>query len=95
MANVTIGKLDKDGAADIQVDGVTVGWVESVKGERFASASSRARVSYVSHYEIVMTDDRYDAALTEHMRSDVHHADSKADALRIVREVVAKLGGAS
>lgn len=71
--NITIGKFEDD-AADIMLDGKVIGWLERVKGERFASASSRARVSFVDHYTINLTDDAHDAALKS---SDVA---SKADA---------------
>ena len=78
MANttfkVTIGKFGDDDSADIKVDGRVVGWLERVKSERFASATSRARVAFVSHYTIVLTDDAADAQLR---KRDV---DSRADA---------------
>jgi hypothetical protein len=63
---VTIGKFGEDDTADIKVDDHVVGWLERVRGERFASASSRARVSYVSHYSIVLTDDAADDQLKKH-----------------------------
>lgn len=63
---VSIGKFGDDDSADITVDGKSVGWLERVHGERFASASSRARVSFVSHYSIMLTDDFADAQLRKH-----------------------------
>ena len=63
---VSIGTFGDDDSADIKVDGRVVGWLERVKGERFASASSRARVSFVSHYSIVLTDDAADEQLKKH-----------------------------
>ena len=43
-----------------------VGWLERVRDERFASASSRARVSFVSHYTIMLTDDAADDQIGKH-----------------------------
>jgi len=63
---VTIGMFGDDDSADIKVDGRVVGWLERVKSERFASATSRARVSFVSHYTIMLTDDAADAQLRKH-----------------------------
>lgn len=63
---VKIGTFGDDDTAEIRVDGREVGWLERVRGERFASASSRARVSFVSHYTIVLTDDAADDQLTKH-----------------------------
>lgn len=63
---VTIGKFGDDDTAEIKVDGREVGWLERVHGERFKSASSRARVSFVSHYSIVLTDDFADNQLKNH-----------------------------
>ena len=78
MANttfkVTIGKFDDDDSADIKVDGRVVGWLERMKSERFASATSRARVSFVSHYTIMLTDDAADTQLKK------HDVDSRAEA---------------
>jgi hypothetical protein len=54
---IKIGTFGDDDAADISVDGKIVGWLERVRGERFASASSRARVSFVSHYSRLLTND--------------------------------------
>lgn len=71
---VTIGKFGEDDSADIKVDGRVVGWLERVKDERFTSASSRARVSFVSHYTIMLTDDAADAQLRK------HDIDARADA---------------
>jgi hypothetical protein len=77
---VKIGKFSDDDAADISVDGRVVGWLERVKSERFASASSRARVAFVSHYSIVLTDDAVDTQLRK------HDVDSRAEAkLEVVR----------
>ena len=77
---VSIGKFGDDDAADIKVDGRVVGWLERVKSERFASASSRARVSFVSHYSIVLTDDFADERLKK------HDVDSRAEAkLQVAR----------
>jgi hypothetical protein len=63
---IKIGTFGDDDAADISVDGKIVGWLERVRGERFASASSRARASFVSHYSIMLTDDAADAQLGRH-----------------------------
>lgn len=63
---VTISKFSDDDSADITVDGRNVGWLERVKSERFASVTSRARVSFVSHYSIMLTDDAADAQLKKH-----------------------------
>ena len=71
---VQIGKFSSDDSADITVDGKNVGWLERVKSERFASASSRARVSFVSHYSIMLTDDGAD----DHLKK--HDVDSRAEA---------------
>jgi hypothetical protein len=60
---VRIGKFGDDDSADISVDGRVVGWLERVRSERFASASSRERVSFVSHYSITLTDDFADNQL--------------------------------
>ena len=77
---VQIGKFGDDDSADIKVDGRVVGWLERVKSERFASATSRARVSFVSHYSIMLTDDAADAQLKK------HDVDSRAEAkLEIAR----------
>lgn len=78
---VTIGTFGDDDSADITVDGRVVGWLERVRDERFASASSRARVSYVSHYSIMLTDDfadeqlrKHDFASREEAKLEVEHA---------------------
>lgn len=71
---VSIGTFGDDDSADIKVDGRVVGWLERVKSERFASATSRARVSLVSHYSIMLTDD---AAYDQLKKHDV---DSRAEA---------------
>ena len=71
---VQIGKFGDDDTAEIKVDGRVVGWLERVKGERFASVSSRARISFVSHYTIVLTDDAANAQLAK------HDVDSRANA---------------
>ena len=63
---VQIGKFGDDDSAAIKVDDRVVGWLERVKSERFASASSRARVSFVSHYSIMLTDDAAYAQLRKH-----------------------------
>ncbi len=63
---VTIGKFGGDDTAEIKVDGRAVGWLERVRGERFKSATSYARVSFVSHYTIVLTDDAAYEQLREH-----------------------------
>lgn len=63
---VTIGKFGDDDTADIKVDGRSVGWLERVKSERFASATSRARIAFVSHYSIMLTDDFADEQLKKH-----------------------------
>jgi hypothetical protein len=63
---IKIGKFGDDDSADISVDGRVVGWLERVRGERFASASSRARVTFVSHYSIMLTDDAANAQLAKH-----------------------------
>ena len=71
---VSIGTFGDDDSADIKVDGRVVGWLERVKSERFASATSRARVSFVSHYSIMLTDDAADDQLAK------HDVDSRAEA---------------
>lgn len=77
-----------DDTAEILLDGVDIGYLERVKGERFASASSRARVTYVSHYTIVLSNDVLDAQLRNN--GDV---DSKDDAkLEIARAIDAARG---
>lgn len=86
--NITVGKFEDD-AADIMLDGKAIGWIERVKGERFRSATSYARVSFVSHYEVNLTDDALNEKLTEALKSDVHHFDSKADAVKAVRALFA------
>lgn len=63
---VTIGKFGDDDTAEIKADGRTVGWLERVHGERFKSATSYARVSFVSHYSIVLTDDAAEEQLKKH-----------------------------
>ena len=63
---VAIGTFGDDDTAEIKVDGRAVGWLERVRGERFKSASSRARVSFISHYAIVLMDDAADDQLREH-----------------------------
>lgn len=71
---VKIGKFSDDDSADITVDGRAVGWLERVKSERFASATSRARVSFVSHYSIMLTDDFADEQLRKHDFDSVKEA---------------------
>jgi hypothetical protein len=71
---VKIGRFGNDDAANITVDGRLVGWLERVYGERFKSVTSYARVSYVSHYTIVLTDD---AAAEQLRKEDV---DSRKEA---------------
>jgi len=63
---VKIGTFGDDDSANITVDGRVVGWLERVRGERLASASSRTRVAFVSHYSIVLTDDAASAQLGKH-----------------------------
>jgi hypothetical protein len=46
------GPFGTEDAVDILRDGQEIGYVERLKGERFASASSRARVSFVSGYQV-------------------------------------------
>jgi uncharacterized CHY-type Zn-finger protein len=82
---VTIGKFGEDDSADIKVDERVVGWLERVKDERFASASSRVRVSFVSHYTIMLTDDAADTQLRKHdvvscaeAKDQVEHAFERA-----------------
>jgi hypothetical protein len=62
----TILKFGDDDTAEIWVDGRNVGWLERVYGERFKSATSYARVQYVSHYSIMLTDDGADDQLRTH-----------------------------
>ena len=77
---VSIGTFGDDDSADITVDGKSVGWLERVHGERFKSASSRARVSFVSHYSIMLTDD----TASDQLRK--HDVDTRAEAkLEITR----------
>ena len=71
---VTIGKFGDDDTAEIAVDGRVVGWLERVHGERFKSVTSYARVPYVAHYSIVLTDD----FAFEQLRK--HDVDSRAEA---------------
>ena len=71
---VSIGTFGDDDTAEIKVDGKVVGWLERVHGERFKSASSRARVQFVSHYTIVLTDD----AAFEQLRK--HDVDTRKEA---------------
>lgn len=71
---VKIGKFHDDDSADITVDGRNVGWLERVHGERFKSVGSYARVTFVSHYSIVLTDD---AAAEQLHKEDV---DSRGEA---------------
>lgn len=71
---VKIGKFGDDDTADITVDGRVVGWLEREYGERFKSVTSYARVKYVSHYSITLTDD---AAFDQLQKHDV---DSRAEA---------------
>ena len=71
---VKIGKFGEDDSANITVDGRLVGWLERVYGERFKSASSYARVQYVSHYSIMLTDD----AAFEQLKK--HDVDSRGEA---------------
>lgn len=71
---VQIGKFGDDDSADITVNGRVVGWLERVKSERFKSATSRARVEFVSHYSIMLTDDAADEQLRK------HDVDSRAEA---------------
>lgn len=71
---VKITPFQDDDAADIYVDGRKVGWLERVYGERFKSATSYARVQYVSHYSITLTDD----GASEHLRN--HDVDTRGDA---------------
>ena len=89
MANttfkVTISTFGDDDSADIKVDGRVVGWLERMKSERFASATSRARVSFVSHYSIMLTDDAADTQLKKHdvnsrteAKLEVEHAFERA-----------------
>lgn len=63
---VKIGTFGDDDTAPITVDGRDVGWLERVKSERFATASSRARVAFVSHYSIMLTDDAAFDQLKKH-----------------------------
>lgn len=63
---VTIGKFGDDDTAPILVDGHEAGWLERVRGERFKSATSYARVSFVSHYSIMLKDDAADEQLRKH-----------------------------
>jgi hypothetical protein len=71
---VTILPFGDDDTADIWVDGRKVGWLERVYTERFKSATSYARVRYVSHYSIMLTDDGAD----DHLRK--HDVDSRKEA---------------
>lgn len=78
---VKITPFQDDDTADIYVDGRKVGWLERVYGERFKSATSYARVQYVSHYSITLTDDGADEQLRK--ESDYDH-NSRADAKQAV-----------
>jgi hypothetical protein len=53
MMKTKLGKFGSDDTAPITRDGAEIGYVERVYGERFASASSRARVKFVDHYLVV------------------------------------------
>lgn len=63
---ITLGTFGDDDSADIMMDGHVIGWLERVKGERFASASSRTRASFITHYSITLMADLADALLTKH-----------------------------
>lgn len=63
---VKIGTFGDDNTAQITIGGREVGWLERVYGERFASASSRARVPFVEHYSVMLTDEAPDAQLGKH-----------------------------
>ena len=89
---VTIGAFGADDSADIKVDGRVVGWLERVHGERFASATSRTRVSFVSHYSIMLTDDAADGQLKKH---DVaSRAEAKLEVERAFEQAWEKLTNA-
>lgn len=89
---VKIGKFGGDDSADITVDGRVVGWLERVRGERFASASSRARVSFVSHYSIMLTDD---AAADQLQKHDVDsRGEAKLEVARAFERAWEKLAAA-
>lgn len=88
---VTIGTFGDDDSADIKVDGRVVGWLERVKSERFASATSRARVSFVAHYSIMLTDDAADDQL---QKSDVaSRGEAKLEVERAFERAWQKLAG--
>lgn len=89
-ASVKIGKFDDD-AADIWVGDRVVGWLERVHGERFKSVTSYARVSFVSHYTIMLTDDALDEALTAVLGTEVHDVDSRGTAAKAVRSAAERI----
>jgi hypothetical protein len=78
---VKIGKFDDDDSAPITVDGRDVGWLERVKGERFKSVTSYARVSFVTGYSVQLTDDAARAQLSNDdfdTRAEAKHAIEQA-----------------
>lgn len=85
---IKIGRFEDD-AANITIDGKVAGWLERVKGERFKSASSRARVSYVEGYSIMLTDDALDAQL----RASESDVASKGEAIAAIRAALGRLKG--
>lgn len=92
MFQAKIGKFDAEDSADITVNARMVGWLERVRDERFASASSRVRVAFVSHYTIMLTDDAADAQLAKH---DVaSRAEAKLEVERAFERAWEKLAAA-
>ena len=71
---VSIGTFGDDDSAAIKVDGRAVGWLGHVESEHCASASSRACISFVSRYTIMLMDDAANAQLRKHT------VDSRAEA---------------
>ena len=90
--DIKFGKFGKPGNAyaedsiDILVDGQKVGWIERSMGERFASPSSRQRVTFVSHYGITFTDDAIEAKVRA--GDKIHLIDTLGDAKRIARDII-------
>lgn len=82
------GSVHAEDSIDILVDGKKVGWIERVKDERFASASSRARIAFVSHYEIMFTDDALDAKAQAADR--IQLVDTLGDAKKLVRNIITR-----
>ena len=87
--DIKFGKFGKsEESIDIFVNGKDVGWIERHMSERFASASSRARIPFVSHYAIVFTDDALDAKVRQTDRVNI--VDTLGDAKQIARDIITR-----